>query len=267
MQMVKTDNSTNIYIPKEGNANNLFERLFEFIEMYDTDWKNRIKPASENSINQLIELSEISKYNRDIPIVYRKFLKKMGQDDGGLLSEVLLGETKIDEIIELLEDYHKYDSDYFENLIFPFCIQETGIELSFDLSSNNQEGIWITEGSEIFRKTSESFEKLLFQCAFKKFVSFSVRVCYGASKKTLGETMRKANISNIFEELNKIIKKYGIIKTWFSDFEHYIGIGGDIVFYMEYHNGVVGEISGRNYTEVNDLLTDIINITGARTMN
>lgn len=36
---------------------------------------------------------------------------------------------------------------------------------------------------------------------------------------------------------------------------------------MEYHNGVVGEIRGENDTEVNNLLTDIINITGARSMN
>lgn len=267
MQMVKTGNSANIYIPKEGNRDNLFERLFEFIEMYDTDWKNRIKPASENAINQLVESSEIIKHNVDIPVIYRMFLEKMGENDGGLLSEVLLGETQIYEILELLEDYHKYDPDYFESLIFPFCIQETGLELSFDLSSNNQDSVWVTEGSEVFRKTSENFEKFLFQCAFKKFVYFNVRISYGASKKILEETMEKANISDIFEELNRIINKYGIIKAWFSDFEHYIGIGSNIAFYMEYHNGVVGEIRGENDTEVNNLLTDIINITGARSMN
>ena len=180
---------------------------------------------------------------------------------------MLSGETNIDEIIELLEDYHKYDPDYFGNLIFPFCIQETGIELSFDLrNSNNQEGVWITEGSEIFRKASESFEKLLFQCAFKKFVSLNVSINYGASKNVLDEIMEKEDISNVFEELNRIIKKYGIIKVWFSDFEHYIGIGRDIAFYMECYNGVVGSISGENDTEVNSLLDEIINITGARVM-
>lgn len=257
-------NINDIFVFKKGEVCDLFERLFEFIDSFDAQWKYTVKPAADALIDKLLEVSQVTKYNRNIPQSYYLFLKIMGEYDGGLLSDTLHGITDINYIIRLFENYHTYDPSFFNKGIFPFCKYDMGIELAFDLKEESQQSVWDTEGGEVFEKYAESFEKLLFQCAFRKFVTFREKLSFGSSHNLTKEAMEKNNISNLFEKIDEMANKCGISKTWFSDFRTYIGIGKGAAFYISYNSGVVGQIRGQNDKVVHDLFDGIQNFTGAK---
>ncbi len=61
----------------------LFKRLYDYIELFDLDWKTRIKPASKEMMDSYIKAAELSlgNYAERIPASYLKFLELMGEDD------------------------------------------------------------------------------------------------------------------------------------------------------------------------------------------
>lgn len=54
-------------------------------------WADRIRPASPLDIKMFIQIIEQSSYpeKKEIPSEYYAFLEQMGEDDGGLLTEML----------------------------------------------------------------------------------------------------------------------------------------------------------------------------------
>lgn len=267
MQMLMSTNKNNLFPMEEGQMEDIYIKLFEFIDKYDTGWKHKIKPATEEQIEKLLEISRIREHNWQLPQVYRQYLEIMGQNDGGLLSKIMLGETDINNIIDIFAEYDIYDPEFFEKGVFPFCSQDTGVELAFVYKTEADQGIWRTEGGQVFDRESESFEKLLFQCAFMKFVFHRLTISYGTAQSDLNVAMKRNNISNLFLVVNEIAEKYGMSKAWFSDERYYVGMGKNIVFYMKYDGAACGRISGENEQEVNNLFHEIKAIAGARQTN
>lgn len=106
-----------------------FKELYDYIEPYDADWKNRLKPASENLIAEFLKCSRIGQYIGRIPPHYMQFLGRMGQGDGGLVSDVMLGggEIDINDLMEEFREYYpKYDSDFLGQGILPFFKEYMG---------------------------------------------------------------------------------------------------------------------------------------------
>lgn len=116
-----------------GNDNNIFERLAEYIDVFDLTWKERIKPASQEQIEELRNVTQLKKYAADFPKPYLIFLETMGMNDGELLSEYLLGTANIEQMIHLYYDNQKYTPEVFDTPYLTFFDQETGVEYSFDL--------------------------------------------------------------------------------------------------------------------------------------
>ncbi|MCI8738026.1 MAG: SMI1/KNR4 family protein [Lachnospiraceae bacterium] len=67
---------------QEGTLDTLMERLCSSISGFDPEWVTRCVPATEEQIQQLQDI--LAEYNYTIPAAYLYYLRRMGQNDGGL---------------------------------------------------------------------------------------------------------------------------------------------------------------------------------------
>lgn len=213
----------------------LFKKLYDYIEPFDADWKNRLKPAPKELIMRFLEVSKIKEYVERIPLSYIQFLERMGQNDGGLISGILFGGGDIDlnRLIRMIENYyHKF----LDAGMLPFFIETIGgAEVFFNLSTENNKKIWWRDGDEILR-ISESFEKLMFRCAFNNFIEYEFVTYDSIDEGTLDSMEKERNIEKreLYKQMIQAVERYGITEAWFSESDYYIGEGKNIAFYMEY---------------------------------
>lgn len=222
----------------------LFKKLYDYIELFDADWKNRLKPASKRSITQFIKTSRIGEYACRIPESYFQFLERMGQDDGGLISNLKGGGTINPEDLKngikkhYFLTFSNYERDYLARKKFPFFMDWIGgAPIYFDLSTEDNKGIWKGFDDNIER-ISESFEKLLFQCAFDWFVEYEFKKNY----------TRSINGKEEYQRIIQVVEGYGVKETWFSDPNEYRGEGENIAFSMKYYdkNSICGKITSKD---------------------
>lgn len=110
----------------------LFKELYDYIEPFNTGWKKQLKPASRQLVNKFIKLSRMKEYADRIPLSYFEFLERMGQDDGGLLSNLYGGGTINPK--ELMDEIKHnwnfcYERDYLPKRRFPFFMDWMGDSL------------------------------------------------------------------------------------------------------------------------------------------
>ena len=141
----------------------IFERLSSYINIVDKDWINGIKPANKESISQLRKLSGIESAGLDLPESYKVFLEYMGECDGDIFGQTLLGQISITDILELYKELNEYEPDAINPLCLAFVSTHTGTQISFDLRQPDNPNIVKSSDGEISDYFSESFEKLLFQ--------------------------------------------------------------------------------------------------------
>ena len=230
--------------PRQGNNEDLFQRLSEYISFFDKSWVNRIKPASQESIERLKQVSEFDKWNKEFPKEYHIFLEHMGNDDGGLLSETLMGKTAIEKIIEVCEDEKEVDLDPFNSPYFLFFNDYLARELSFDLNKDTKYSIV----NQSLKVEAETFEKLLFQCAFRRFELYNNWVFAFQNQNERNP--------NLFCAIDGITKKYNMQKAWFSDEQNYIALGenyGFCIINIDAKESITGSVTGNNQEIVNEL--------------
>lgn len=254
--------------PRMGNDNDMFERLSEYIDAFDKTWKERIKPASKEQIERLKNESQLKKYVDDFPKSYLTFLESMGVEDGGLLSDYLIGTVNIDVMIDVYKEYQQFDQEIYETPYLSFFLYSTGGEVSIDLSGKPIGNIFVTEAGEVANMISESFEKLLFQAAFQQFESFKYWVGFSASQNDLYNALKKQKMEdreNVFEEIEKIGEKNNLKKAWFSDMIYNIMLGTNLSFVVKksFAGGVAGFVTGEETKAVEQIANEIVNLTGA----
>lgn len=148
---------------QEGTLDTLMERLCSSISGFDPEWVMRCVPATEEQIQQLQDI--LAKYNYTIPAAYLYYLRRMGQNDGGLLeTECCDLEVDIGTVLELLpgkcEDLEKglfQFSDHWADACFYMKLSAA----DDNPMVTDREGVYVTE----------SFEKYLFRKAFCMYES------------------------------------------------------------------------------------------------
>ena len=98
--------------------------------------------------------------NPKVPESYLKFACYAAEGDGGLLSDVLLGELCLARLPEITENV--CDDIPNDNLLIFW--NEMGVLYFIDLKNGGK----ISDEGDFY--ISSSFENLLFQCAVRKFV-------------------------------------------------------------------------------------------------
>lgn len=247
--------------------NDLFEVLSNYISAVDKTWSKQITPATEDKINKFKEVSHIIESGYDFPEAYILFLKHMGENDGGLLSESLCGTANINELISHYIRYgdRLYDDFEMEPNQLLFFLNEMEAEYYI---TNRSDGTHIittnfddTYGVDGF---SESFEKMLFQTAFTKYERqyFEHTIYFGTNRVKLEQTMKHLETDDILAVVDEYAQKKGFAKTWFCDKWHYIGVKENASLYVHLGFAMSGNIIGNDYSEIDELTKELCDIIG-----
>ncbi|MEY8330364.1 hypothetical protein AALB81_13730 [Lachnospiraceae bacterium 48-33] len=243
----------------------LFKRLYDYIEPFDSDWKTRIKPASKEMMDSYIKAAELSlgNYAERIPASYLKFLELMGEDDGGLISQrydtvVDMVATNINEVIEWL------DEDGEEKMLpFYIGIHVITYVMWIDLEKENNKRILGTYDDDYknFIRVSESFEKYLFQCAFAHIAEYAFKEYFSLQKSDVYAIAKCQNITpeKLHKKIIHFIEEYGIKENWFSEPDYYIGQSKDTTFCIKYDGDIHGKITSKNHIIVKSIYSGILN--------
>ncbi len=142
------------------------ERLCSSISSFDPEWVKRCVPATEEQIRQLQDIFAECHYM--VPAAYLYYLRRMGQNDGGLLENEWDGcEVDIGTVLELLLDrenfdYRRYRKDLEEGLFrFSHHWADSCFYMKLSVADDNP---MVTDMHGIY--VTESFEKYLFRKAF-----------------------------------------------------------------------------------------------------
>lgn len=226
----------------EGTLDTLMERLCNSISSFDQEWVKRCVPATEGQIQQLQDI--LAEYHYTIPAAYLSFLRRMGQDDGGLLeNEWDDCEADIGTVLEVLEDREDLEKGFFlfssnwDYALFYMNLSSmddnpviTGIAGSYDAKSLMFPDVAVCSWNGITcTYIAESFEKYLFQRAFHMYQrGFAHRalqhLAYHEKKEKEDCRMCPLYENTAEKHMDYIIRMadtYDFKKAWFSDRTHF----------------------------------------------
>ena len=249
---------------QEGTLDTLMERLCSSISGFDPEWVRRCVPATEEQIRQLKDI--LAEYNYTIPAAYLYYLRRMGQNDGGLLENEWDGcEVDIGTVLKLLRK-DSYFRKELEKGFFLFSDHwaDAGFYMKLSAADDNpmvtdREGVYVTE----------SFEKYLFQKAFdmyhRKFTYSdfeSESVCSDNERKKKEDCRTCPYCGETVEErmdfINQMAETYGLKKAWFSDQAHFFCYNASYAFEINVGEGY----SAHFYCDDNELWKQVRSLFG-----
>lgn len=182
---------------QEGTLDTLMERLCSSISSFDQEWVKRCVPATEEQIRQLQDI--FAEYHHTIPAAYLYYLRKMGQDDGGLLENGGDWEVDIGTVLELLSDREKsyYREDLEEGLFrFSHHWADAGFYMKLSAADDNpmvMRGAYVTENFEkyLFRRVFHMYQR---RFTYRDFASGSVCNHNEKKRKKIAGHVRIAGI-------------------------------------------------------------------------
>jgi len=255
--------------PPEGTDADLFQRLSDYITAFDADWCNRIKPASQEQISKLKEVSKV----KELPKSYEVYLAHMGEKDDNIFPLCQWVDSVIEKAIYLNAEDKEGDEGDEELHVFtsenylPFIRQELCGEWSIDYDEENYFQIVETEWGR-YRAIAENFEKFLFQSAYCKYEKHRYLKAFTSNSKRVREAT--GCLENAFEYVleaaEKIANQYGLRKLWYSDFNTLIVAGEGASFKIARTDGDAGYgfITGEDKKTVEAILA-AFNTLGLRT--
>ena len=246
---------SNKYIPLEGDSSTFFERVSEYVKLFDSDWENAIKGASREKIDKYLELATQNNKQLVIPEEYIIYLEKMGEDDGGLLENFICGSTNIDLLIDCYENlFSKYgdeiDEYYDKNTIGHLEIgYDIEVETEIFLKYHNSYDYEINRTVSVdpdFQHTnwfSSTFEKLLFQCIVCRYIYTTKKY----EKKCVVPAcfIKENNVIDpikIMNQIDEVCQKQGMTKAWISDQYNYIAYNDTTIVYMKLDFNLYGDV-------------------------
>ncbi len=229
---------------QEGTLDTLMERLCSSISSFDPEWITRCVPATEGQIQQLQDI--LAEYHYTIPAAYLYYLKRMGQDDGGLLENEWDGcKVDIGTVLKLLSDKDSYFRKELEKGFFLFSDHwaDAGFYMKLSAANDNPmvtdwEVVYVTESFEkyLFRKALDMYQRKFTYSDFK-----SESVCSDNEKKKI-EDCRTCpycgdTVGERMDFINQMAESYGIKKAWFSDQSHFICYNASYAFEISVCDG------------------------------
>ncbi len=229
---------------QEGTLDTLMERLCSSISGFDPEWVTRCVPATEEQIQQLKDI--LAEYNYTIPAAYLCYLRRMGQNDGGLLENEWDGcEVDIGTVLKFLSDKDSYFRKELEKGFFLFSDHwaDAGFYMKLSAADDNpmvtdREGVYVTESFEkyLFRKAFDMYQRKFTYSDFER-----ESVCSDNEKKRIEDCRTCPYCGDTVEErmafINQMAEAYGIKKAWFSDKAHFICYSASYAFEISVCDG------------------------------
>lgn len=240
-------------IPYEnGCIETMIERLFKTMNAIDKRWSEKVEPATQKQIQDLIKISGLQQQGKNIPLAYLLFLRAMGQNDNGLLEQEWDGFTEVN-IDRILEDY----LDYADNPILSankyilFSIHWTESALCLKLTDSENPPVYYWN-EKLF---SNSFENYLFHMAFCKMESTQIlyHIHCSLSPNKLRDCLfhlsnQGIQLANSTELVEYILRPYQLHKMWFSDdvHLHFYNSLSEYTISIDLYHGIYIMISSNN---------------------
>ena len=229
------------------NRKRIFEKRVDFMEGLDAyispvdpDWRGRLIPPEPEDLADLQMYLEMQKENPKVPESYLKFACYAAEGDGGLLSDVLLGEFYLVRLSEITENQN--NKLYVDGLN---CFwNEMGVMYFIDLKND---GKISCEGDFYI---SSSFENLLFQCAVRKFEKKYFAENLGFGYKSLSSFEQKRLLDIVLKEF---IKKNQMQTVWFNDEYFLFAYNQECSFWIMQYELLEGKLSVWGYFYSNNI--------------
>lgn len=211
----------------EGTLDTMTERLCSAISSFDKDWVKKCVPASEKQIQQLGNICR--QYGYALPEAYVRYLRAMGQSDGGLLEGEWDGhcEPNIGRILSLLGN-KSWDAKYdFERGRFLLSYHWADAHSYLKVSASEPNPVVLDMDGEYF---AGSFEKYLFQRAFKMYQEkFKYSAGAGTSIQSSDAVLKRyacpcsvygGTARERMDFAECLVEPFHLEKAWFSDSLH-----------------------------------------------
>ena len=189
--------------------------LIDYISARQTDFRAKIKGASETQIEQLnAVVKQLAGF--DLPPDYRDFLAAMGAADTPFS---FTGDAVhlIEEVLEkhqiLIEDGDRLPPDSFLIAVYGLEIDEIALECFADNNGKTRSGrVFVPDGERLSEVLGDGFIEYLYSKAFQYTVGVRTPLT-----GTLIGNRREPSLADI----ENIGARFGLEKQWFSDSVNY----------------------------------------------
>ena len=217
------------------------EGLNAYISPVDSDWMGRLIPSEPEDLADLQMYLEMQRENPKVPESYLKFACYAAEGDGGLLSDVLLGEFCLARLPEIIRDQN--NNELFVDELNCFWNE---MDVMYFIDKKNDDKISCEGGFYV----SSSFENLLFQCAVQKFEERYFSEYLGFGYKSLLSFDQKKVLDITIKEF---IKKNQMQTVWFNDEYFLFAYNQEYSFWITQTECPKGKISASGVFYGNDI--------------
>ena len=181
------------------------EGLNAYISPVDPGWRGRLIPPESEKLEELQMYLEMQKENPKVPESYLKFACYAAEGDGGLLSDVLLGEFCLARLPEIIRDQNNN-----ELFVDEFNCFWNEMDVMYFIDKKNDDKISCEGGFYV----SSSFENLLFQCAVQKYEEKYFLKYLGFDYEGWLSFDQKKDVDIVLKEF---IQRNQMQTVWFND--------------------------------------------------
>lgn len=235
----------------------------------DPQWNQKIRPASEEQIAELKRISGFAARGYEIPKEYLAFLRRMGQDDGGLISNYFDCYTDIRAIINYYQDqtgeewFDENDEPRENQLLITigamtnepdFCItlkEDGGHEVS------GRHYTWSQKKATDYY--AETFDKFIMQIVFHLYeqAKYQNTVFLSSCYNDIKETVQQYGDAKLMQMIRELAQSYGFQPSWCSDQWHYYGFKEKCCLIIHRDFAYCGFIAAENLDDIGNIEEEI----------
>ncbi|GEM_PF-3382336 len=221
--------------PEQGSLEDLIPRLTAYVSTSDPDWAATLEGVSEEELDNYCRLAGLSDAGLQLPATYLSWARAAGRRDGGLLSDTLRAWVAVPKMVDFYKDCHKFEPQFIEADLPVVISWKIGDDISFDLRGEAPEPSLRETGSgEDMGPYADSWEQVLFQCAFKRGEPrrWPSLATYGASQDSLEQSLERSrehggpNRADLL--LSALLDELGLQTLWISDPRHVFALGDQL---------------------------------------
>lgn len=259
---------------EKGSLETMINRLYKTMDSMEEQWSKKVAPSSEEQIHALEKITGLEKDGKSIPLAYLMYLKAMGNNDNGLLAQEWDGNAGNVEVTldSILKYYSAFTTDIDTNVYLPFLIHRFGVALYLKLTEGPNPSVHYLDGVSDRTLFSGSFEKYLFQLAFRKAANtqFLYQMYGSASMNGFRDILSGELAQNIpwtkpVEFVEAILSAFSpcrLQKAWFSDDVHLCGYSSEYIISVDLHEALNIQISGDNHIVLQNLKENFTSLFG-----
>lgn len=254
------------YIHQPGLTAERFDSVWK--GHIDLDWYTKIQPASQEEIAVLKKVSGFAKHGLEIPAEYLAFLRRMGQNDGGLLSHYFDCYSDIGHLIEYYNDEEQ--DEYFDDedlqdnqLLVSIGIMTNEPDFCLTVKENGSHEVSGRSYTWAHKKTTdyyaETFDKFIMQIVFHLYerVKYQNTIFLTSCYNDIKDNVQQYGDETIMRRLCELAERHGFQKSWCSDKWHYYGFKAKSCLIIHRDFAYSGLIGTDDWEEIENLEEEI----------